>query len=283
MIVGRRVLGRVLATIAVSLMLGEPTSAGGIRVETFGGREMLVYVPSNPPPVGSRALVIVLHGGLGNAERIEAGRSEHGLNLDRVAERIGFVVAYLNGTPITRFFDAEMRGWNAGGGCCGLPARDDIDDVGYIRGAAHRLEAEYGIDLHRVFGIGHSNGAMMTQRLVCETDLYAAAVAISGPLNIAHPRCGDAHGRRILAIHGADDENVPVTGGRGRRGLSRVAYRSEAESRLVLTAAGATYDLDVVAGAGHSLDEIDGLVERRDGVTIAERAAAFFGLMAENH
>lgn len=163
-------LARWGAALIISFATISQGLAGGARVENYGGRDMVVYVPSTPPPVGTRALVIVLHGGLGNAERIEAGASEHGLNLDAVAERSGFFVAYLNGTPITRLFGADKRGWNAGGGCCGLPARNNVDDVGYVTRAARHLEAAYGIDPRRVFGIGHSNGAMMTQRLVCEAD-----------------------------------------------------------------------------------------------------------------
>ena len=275
--------GWSMAIAVAILSLTYPAWARGAQVESYDGRGLVVYVPSKLPPAGTRALVIVLHGGFGNAERIESGRSEHGLNMDAVADRAGFVVAYLNGTAVTRFLGADKRGWNAGGGCCGLPARNDVDDVGYITGAARQLEAAYGIDRHRVFGIGHSNGAMMTQRVICETDLYAAAVAISGPLNVQNPICPGARGRRILAIHGAEDGNVPIAGGEGTRGASRVAYRSEAESRRIFTAAGALYDLNIVAGAGHGLDEIDTAIEQRDGVHIAEKTAAFFGLLAEKN
>ncbi len=148
-------------------MLAIPVGACGATVtERFGGRSLIVYVPAHLPAAGARALVVVLHGGLGNAERIATARSESALNLNAEAEAHGFIVAYLNGTPVTRFGD-QMLGWNAGGGCCGQSAANDVDDVGYIQGAVRRLEGEYGVDPGRVFGIGHSNGAMMTQRLMC--------------------------------------------------------------------------------------------------------------------
>jgi poly(3-hydroxybutyrate) depolymerase len=41
--------------------------------ENYNGRDLLVYLPRSLPAPGRRALVIVLHGGLGNASRIEAG------------------------------------------------------------------------------------------------------------------------------------------------------------------------------------------------------------------
>jgi polyhydroxybutyrate depolymerase len=249
-----------------------------VVTESYGGRDMLVYVPTHLPPDGSRALVVVLHGGLGNAQRIASLEFESGLNMNAVAEKDGFIVAYLNGTPVTRYFGDRMLGWNAGGGCCGLSAQNGIDDGTYIQGAVADLEARYGIDPARVYGMGHSNGAMMTQRLMCETTLYAAAVAISGPLNLPATACPDARGKRILAIHGANDRNVPIAGGQGTEGLSRTPYRSEDRSSQTFIASGAAYTLEVVPGADHRLDDIDAVIEQTDGVSIAEKAARFFGL-----
>jgi polyhydroxybutyrate depolymerase len=260
---------------AVSIAL-----ARDVVVDRYGAREMLVYAPAQLPPAGSRALVVVLHGGLGNAQRIESKQAENGLNMDAVAERNGFIVAYLNGTPVTRRLGDRFLGWNAGG-CCGESAANRIDDVGYIAGAVAYLADKYGIDRNRVYGMGHSNGAMMTQRLMCETNLYAAAVAISGPLDLDTAGCPAAKGKRILAIHGADDQNVPVQGGAGAKGLSRADFKSEAYAQQIFTAAGATYTLDIVKGADHALPHIDEAVRNRDGLSIAERSARFFGLAGE--
>jgi polyhydroxybutyrate depolymerase len=246
--------------------------------ETFKGRDILLYVPANLPAKGSRALVVVLHGGLGNASRIEGGQSETGLRMDSVADKDGFVVAYLNGTKVARMLNANMLGWNAGGGCCGVPAETNVDDVGYISAAVNHLVSEYGIDPARVFGIGHSNGAMMSMRLVCETNLYAAVISISGPLNLKVNSCPAAKGKRILSLHGADDENVPIAGGVGAKGISHVAYASEAETQRIFAASGADFHLQVVPGADHVLDNIDKQIEQTEHVTIAEKAAQFFGL-----
>jgi polyhydroxybutyrate depolymerase len=266
------------------LLLGlSPTSvlANGAAVENYGGRDMIVYVPSQLPPQGTRALVVVLHGGLGNAERIETQKSENGLNMDLVAEKNGFIVAYMNGTPVTQAFGNHMLGWNAGGGCCGQPAKNNVDDVGYIKSTIDYLAGKYGINRGRVFGMGHSNGAMMTQRLVCETTLYAAAVAISGPLNLETASCPAAQGKRVLAIHGADDENVPIAGGRGAKGLSRTLYNSEDRTRQVFTKSGASYTLQVVNGADHALNHIDAMIQHTEGVSITEKSVEFFGLLKQ--
>lgn len=268
------------ALAILCLGLGGAAQAQSPRHEviSYGGREMIVHQPETLPPTGSRSLVIVLHGGLGNADRIARRQSEGGLNMDAVADKSGFIVAYLNGTPVTRALGDRFLGWNAGGGCCGQSAANRVDDVAYIKGAVEWLIRRYGVDRARVFGIGHSNGAMMTLRLICETGIYAAGVALSGPLNLDVAACPAAHGARILAIHGEADENVPVEGGVGRKGLSRVAFASEARSKATFTASGATYDLQIVPGADHQLDHIEAAIERTEGVAIAEKAAQFFGL-----
>jgi predicted esterase len=106
-------------------------------------------------------------------------------------------------------------------------------------------------------------------------------VAISGPLNLPTSTCPDARGKRILAIHGADDQNVPIAGGQGTRGLSRATYSSEERSRQVFTNAGAAYTLEIVPGADHMLDHIEAVILKTEGVTIAEKAARFFGILKQ--
>ena len=113
--------------------------APGRFIELYDGRDVLVFVPPKLPAGGARALVIVLHGGGGNATSIEGAGAEAGLRID--------------------------------------PAR--------------------------VFGMGHSNGAMMMMRLMCDTTIFAAAVSVSGPLNVPVRSCPGARGRQILSIHGA--------------------------------------------------------------------------------
>lgn len=265
--------------ILIALLCALPIVAhAAAATDAYGGRDMIVYLPAKLPPAGSRALVVVLHGGMGNAQHIESGQSEKGLGMDAVAEKDGFVVAYLNGTQAMKRMGATMLAWNAGGGCCGQPAVNNTDDVGYIGGAVAYLAGKYGIDRSRVYGIGHSNGAMMTQRLICEANLYAAGVAVSGPLNLATTKCPAAQGKRVLAIHGADDENVPIAGGKGSKGISGATFNAEERSRQIFMNSGASYDLDIVKGADHRLDHIDDALQQSENVSLAEKAAKFFGL-----
>lgn len=260
------------------LLTGFPALAQGTITESYGGRDILVFTPDHLPPAGSRALVLVLHGGLGNADRIAGQTAESGLNMNAVAAKDGFIVAYLNGTPVTRLLGAKFLGWNAGGGCCGVPSTNTIDDVGYITGAIGYLSGKYGIAPGHVYGMGHSNGAMMVQRMACETKAFAAIVAVSGPLNIRDAQCPAAADAHVLAIHGADDRNVPVAGGVGPRGLSRIDFNSEDNSARAFTQAGGHYTLQLVPGADHFLNHIDAAILKSEGAGIAQKAASFFGL-----
>lgn len=263
--------------ILVVLLAAAATTAASANIETHrdGGRDTQVYVPLHLAPQKQRGVVVVLHGGLGNAERIADAKSEAGINFDAQAEKDGFVVAYLNGTGVMRFFQSHMLGWNAGA-CCGLPAQNNVDDVAYIRGAVANLEKRYDIAPGHAFVIGHSNGAMMALRMMCETHVFAAAVSISGALEVN--RCPAASGTKVLAIHGADDKNVPVAGGEGPRGLSHVNFNSEAYTAGVLREAGAQYDLKIVPGADHFLNNIDAQLRKTDGLSVAQEAVRFFGI-----
>jgi polyhydroxybutyrate depolymerase len=259
------------------LLWVQGAEAGQSVTENYAGRAAIIYTPSQLAAPEQRALVIVLHGGLGNAQRLASQQSESALNLDAVAEANGFVVAYLNGTPVARFLSAQRLGWNAGN-CCGQPAENKTDDVAYVRMAVQQIADKYGVAPGRVFGVGHSNGAMMTQRLMCETTLYAAAVSISGSLENNASQCPSARGKHILALHGADDKNVPIDGGRGSKGLSRTAYASQAETAKVWQDSGAVYELQIVAGADHAVDAIDAQIRATEKQSLGQKIARFFGL-----
>jgi poly(3-hydroxybutyrate) depolymerase len=263
-----------MVTLAAAVP-GMASAAGEISLN-YGDRVLYVHVPSRLPQEGSRSLVVVLHGGMGNAERIVSRRSEAGLNMDAIADKYGFIVAYLDGTPVARMFGADKKGWNAGE-CCGQSSANNIDDVGYISGAIQHLARRYGINLGQVYGMGHSNGAMMTLRLMCETNLYAAAVPISGALEIEAKTCPAARGKGILAIRGADDENVPMAGGKGK-GLSGSNFRSQEYTRQVFAASGARYTQQLLPGAQHRFETIESAMEKAEGISVAEKAARFFGL-----
>jgi poly(3-hydroxybutyrate) depolymerase len=254
---------------------GDPRVGKEVELN-YEGRRLYVHLPEKVAEEGKRALVIVLHGGLGNAERIVNLNAERGMNLDAESEKYGFVVAYLNGTPVTRMLGEDKKGWNAGI-CCGQPSIKKVDDVNYITGAVKYLAEKYGVDPKRVYGVGHSNGAMMTQRMICETDVYAAGVSIAGTLELETGKCPSASGKKILEIHGEKDENVPMAGGIGK-GISRAEFKPQEYAKRVFESSGATYALEVLHGAAHQMDTMEAAMESEQGMTLAARIVKFLEL-----
>ena len=125
---------------------------------TVGQRERTYLVHLPPVYDGKRSLplVIVLHGGGGNAEGAArmTGFSEK-------ADREGFVVVYPNGSGRLK---TRLLTWNSGN-CCGYAMDQNVDDVGFIRVLIDEFVKTRAIDPKRVFVTGMSNGGMMTSQI----------------------------------------------------------------------------------------------------------------------
>lgn len=268
---------RVLRVLRVSRDSDSRSSEEGLGRDTaimLNERQAITVVPAKLPAKGERAMVVALHGGLGNA--YQAYRS---FGLDEAARKYGFIVVYMSGTAAGHFGGSKLLAWNGGGGCCGLPAANKVDDVSYITGAIKRLSDIYGISPDRVYGIGHSNGGIMTQRLMCEAGLYAASISVAGPLMLDVASCPAAKQKRILDIHGAKDENVPIAGGKGTKGVSGVTFTSEASTEAIYKKSGAQFTLLTLNNADHKMDNIRDALKSSQKADLSEVMAKFFGLI----
>lgn len=167
-------------------------------------RSYFVHVPpgsTSPPPV-----LLAFHGGGGNAPGFERYAE-----LDRVADRAGFLVVYPNGTGLLR---QRLLTWNAGDDCCGYALDHQVDDVGFAVAVIDDLAGRTSIDRHRIYATGHSNGAMMAHRLAAErSDLIAAIAPVAGSLDLSH--FAPAHPVPVLQIHSVDDPRALYDGGIG--------------------------------------------------------------------
>ena len=248
-----------------------------IQDDSFGGRDMLVYVPSSLPVSGQRSLLVVLHGGGGNSRFM----LEH-LKINGVAEKNGFVVAYLNGSAATQIGGNKLKAWNAGGGCCGEPYNKKVDDVGYITGAVNYLQKKYIITPEHTFGIGHSNGAMMMQTMSCLTDVFNEVATLAGTLMAEVRKCPAASKHTIRNYHGALDQNVPIVGGFGSKGVTNINFTSQAKAKVLFENSGGHYILLVLPGADHSIENMSVSSQKQDGLTIGERLARDLHLVPVN-
>ncbi|MCL4394111.1 MAG: prolyl oligopeptidase family serine peptidase [Chloroflexi bacterium] len=171
---------------------------------TFGGRTRtyIMRIPPNAASGSALALVIVLHGGAGNA-----ASAEKMTGMSQAADRAGFAVAYPDGTGA---LGDRLLTWNSGS-CCGYALDYDVDDVGFVRALIDQLEASSRIDPKRVYVTGISNGGMMAYRVACElSDRVAAIAPVAGALD--NP-CEPAQPVSVVTFHGTADQNVPYDGG----------------------------------------------------------------------
>jgi polyhydroxybutyrate depolymerase len=184
---------RLLLVALLILLAGcAPARAEGSSTYALGDRSYRLYVPAgvtSPVP-----LVVMLHGGFGSA-----AQAERSYGWDALADREGFAVAYPDGVG---------RAWNAGT-CCGRPARQGIDDVGFVTAVVDDVAARVPVDRRRVYATGMSNGGMMTYSLACGSDVFAAIGPVAATQVAA---CGSPRPTSVLAVHGDDDRAVRTDG-----------------------------------------------------------------------
>ena len=165
-------------------------------------RTFHLYRP--PGLTGPAPLVVMLHGGFGSGTQ-----AEQDYGWDTQARAAHFVVAYPDGLD---------RAWNVGGGCCGIPGRTGVDDVGFITQMVASISREVRIDPDRIYATGISNGGMLAYRLACDTTIFAAI----GPDSATElGACRSPAPISVIHIHGTADRNIPYHGGTGQ-GLAHI-------------------------------------------------------------
>jgi len=185
--------------------LPSPAMAGDMQrsVMPFQGfeREYYVHLPSVYNGRHAVPVVLVFHGGGGNARQI----ARHS-DFNRLSEKHGFIAVYPQ---------AIDKHWNDGRTSEKFLKHDaGIDDVAWIEALIGRIEEIYAVDDKRVYATGISNGGMFCQRLAIESGRYFAAIAslaaqIPEPLARAKP----ASPVSVLMINGTMDPIVPYAGG----------------------------------------------------------------------
>lgn len=144
-----------------------------------------------------------------------------GTSLVAESDAQGFVLVIPNGVQEEIFGGA----WNAGT-CCGTPATERLDDVGFVRAIHAAISEHLNIDPRRVYATGLSNGAYMTHRLGCEAaDLFAAIAPLAGSIGTSElsfagtnredpdlKSCNPVRPISVLAMHGTSDGLVPYKG-----------------------------------------------------------------------
>lgn len=135
---------------------------GGTATKTLNGRTYLVRVPSGI--TAERApLLVVLHGALSNGDTVEFFSGWSGY-----ADRKKFIVAYPQARP---------TGW------AGVwdPYTNGSDDVEFVEDVVADISSTWCVNPDRVHADGWSNGAVMSQRMACESpDTFASVSSYGG-------------------------------------------------------------------------------------------------------
>jgi polyhydroxybutyrate depolymerase len=166
-------------------------------------RNYRLYVPSIYDGSEAVPLVFNLHGYTSNAFQQEA----YG-DFRPVADTANFILVHPNGTQD----QSGTTFWNA----FGSPT-ETVDDVGFISALIDSLNADYNIDLNRVYSTGMSNGGFMSYHLACRLSSRIAAIAsVTGAMvDPAFLSCNPVHPTPAMQIHGTADPTVPYNGSTG--------------------------------------------------------------------
>lgn len=218
-----------------SKMMGHVTvdELGGSETKIMRGFKRVAHL--HLPPIGRDTprkipLVVDLHGFTSRKTRSWA-------QADRLANSMQMAILYPQGTPASFHQLIPMRkgfAWNAGA-CCPKACSRQVDDVSFIVSLLNETdvhvrdftEGRHGIDLRRVYAMGHSNGASMACRLGCQAREHFAAIgAIGGNLINKKPRIwasdpfkcpkhvvnGTGRPMPLFYFHGKEDGVIPYNG-----------------------------------------------------------------------
>ena len=199
-----------LLLLLVTMLAFPLTANADLRAYRFDldgyDRDYLFYVPtglSGPAP-----LVVVLHGGGGNARQILRGT---GQRFNELADEQGFYVLYPN---------AVDGVWDFGEGVISESLNTRRDDLAYLTTVIAAVSTSVSVDSERIFATGISRGGQASYFLACKKpDLIRAIAPVAMPLpEFLLDDCNSVSDKGILVMNGTADPIVPYTGGQIRIG-----------------------------------------------------------------
>ncbi|MDG6229485.1 MAG: PHB depolymerase family esterase, partial [Candidatus Thermoplasmatota archaeon] len=163
----------LLGVIISSFLSGCLMGTESIMVDGLE-RSYSIHIPEGYDGSKPLPLVLVFHGGGGNANNI---LQTTGFN--QKADEEGFLVVYPQGSGRLQ---NSLLTWNTGF-CCGYAVENTIDDVAFIRQLIDHLQRHYPIDTKMIYATGISNGGMMTYLVGAElSDIFAAIAPVAASI-----------------------------------------------------------------------------------------------------
>jgi polyhydroxybutyrate depolymerase len=174
-------------------------------------RTYLLHVPPGLPRDKAVPLVLIFHGGGGQA----AGTETYLTHFSELADKEGFLVAYPEGVG---------KNWNDGrDNPSSVAATESVDDLAFVLALMADVGKDHRIDPRRVYATGISNGGIFSHYLAANhADKIAAIAPVAGGL--ADPffkKFRPGAPVSVLILQGTQDPLVPYGGGKiglGNRG-----------------------------------------------------------------
>jgi polyhydroxybutyrate depolymerase len=164
-------------------------------------REYKLYIPASYTGASAVPLVFNIHGYTSNnVEQLVYG------DFRAIADTANFLMVLPQGT----IDGAGFTFFNAGFG-------PGVDDVSFMSALIDEIDANYNINLNRVYSTGMSNGGYMSATLACElSDRFAAIASVTGSITpLSANACNLTHPMPYLQFHGTADATVPYAGSGG--------------------------------------------------------------------
>jgi polyhydroxybutyrate depolymerase len=197
----------LLAVVAgVFCLLGSVSAFAAQRIErslVVDGltRQYVMWIPDGAPSREPLPVVLAFHGGGGSVEALEDNSQ-----LQAAKEAANFLIVFPVG------YD---RTFNVGGYCCGSAARQNIDDVKFVRALLADVGSVVKFDRRRVYSTGFSNGGQFSYYLACHMpDVIAAIASVSGAMQPPFDTCRPGRAIPVMHWEGLADRFDPFEGGR---------------------------------------------------------------------
>ena len=169
-----------------------PTASQTVELRVDGRERSYLLEPALGLKPGKKAaLVAVLHQEGGTPEGVAKETALQELR------RAGATLVYPAGVD---------RSWDAGK-CCGVPSRQNVDDVRFLDAVLKDAAKQTPIDRSREALVGYSSGGMLTYKYVCaRPGRLAVAVVVSGSLE--SPCDEGITVPDVLTLHGKADGTI---------------------------------------------------------------------------
>jgi len=175
------------------------TKSQVLETMNHGGivRTYTYYKPTTWGSGDQLPLLVVLHG------LTQTGGGVMDITqFNQIAESNNFIVCYPNG--INNAWNANMN-----------VSISNADDKGFIETLIAYFQQNFNTNPNNQYLCGFSNGAFMSHKLACESNLCFAGIAtVSGTMSdTVFSTCNPSNATSILHIHGTADAVVPYNGG----------------------------------------------------------------------